>query len=159
MNKHQEMQRLIRLYKEETGETEVNMRKVAIFANNRGWPLPKPRDPLDLLAKEFTQAARQEVRRDPKTGKPYRANHALPTTQGGEQFTLWIDIDEATRPQMLKSLINRREQMVGDGLQLSLDADHWNSIHPEESPIQIPLDFTDDVNWRKNAPDEDSKAA
>ncbi len=60
---------------------------------------------------------------------------------------------------MLKSLINRREQMVGDGLQLTLDADHWNSIHMDEEPISIPLDFTDDVAWRKNAPDENEKAA
>ena len=42
--------------------------------------------------------------------------------------------------------------MIGDGLQLTLDADHWNRIHPAEKPIQIPLDFHDDVEWRKNAP-------
>jgi hypothetical protein len=153
------MQRLIRLYKETTGELEVDMHKVAKFANERGWPLPKPRDPFDMLAKEFAQAARQEFRRDPKTGKPYRANHALPSAVGGVQLTLWIDIDEAPRHQMLKSLINRREQMVGDGLQLSLDADHWNSIHGSEEPIDIPMDLTDDIEWRKNAPDDESEAA
>jgi hypothetical protein len=32
---------------------------------------------------------------------------------------------------------------------LTLDADHWNSIHSTEEPIQIPLDFTEDVNERK----------
>lgn len=159
MNKHQEMQRLIRLYKETTGESEVDMHKVAKFATERGWPLPKPRDPLAMLAKEFTQAARQEYRQDPKTGKAYRANHALPATVGGVQLTLWIDIDEAPRHQMLKSLINRREQMVGDGLQLSLDADHWNNIHDGEEPIEIPMDLTDDIEWRKNAPDDESEAA
>ena len=77
------MQRLIRLYKETTGESEVDMHKVAKFATERDWPLPKPRDPLAMLAKEFTQAARQEYRQDPKTGKAYRANHALPATVGG----------------------------------------------------------------------------
>ncbi|KVE81062.1 hypothetical protein WI99_25160 [Burkholderia cepacia] len=159
MNKHQEMQRLIRLYKETTGEVEVDMHKVAKFANERGWPLPKPRDPFDMLAKEFAQAARQEFRTDSKTGKPYRANHALPSTVRGVQLTLWIDIDEAPRHQMLKSLINRREQMVGDGLQLSLDADHWNGIHEGEEPIDIPMDLTDDIEWRKNAPDDESEAA
>ena len=46
--------------------------------------------------------------------------------------------------------------MVGDTLQLDLDAEHWNNIHPEEQPIQLPLDFTDDVEWRKNAPDEEA---
>lgn len=154
MNKTQEMQSLMRLYKDETGEKEIDMHKIAKYAAGKGWPLPKPINTLDLLAKQFTQAARQEIRRDAKTGKPYRANHAVPTYQGGEQLTLWIDIDEAPRKHMLKSLVNRREQMVGDGLQLTLDADHWNSINQNDEPIILPMDFTDDIEWRKNAPDE-----
>ena len=155
--RHQEMQRIIRLYKEQTGEREVDMHKVVDFAVRMGWPLPTPVDPRDALATQFTQAAREEIRRDKKTGRPYRANHAIPTTQHGRQLSyLWIDIDEAPRGPMRKSLINRREQIVGDALQLSLDADHWNSIHSDEEAIQIPLDFTDDVEWRKNAPAEKS---
>ena len=156
-NKHQKMQRLIRYYKDRTGNTEVDMHEVAKFAVNNGWETPKPIDPIDRLAKDFTQAARQETRYDDKTGKPYRANHAYKPTPG--QGHLWIDIDEAPRKPMLKSLITRREQMVGDGLQLTLDADHWNSIHLDEEPIDIPMDFTDDVTWRKNAPDEEEKAS
>jgi len=69
-------------------------------------------------------------------------------------MTFWVDIDEAPRKHMHKSLVNRREQMVGDGLQLTLDSDHWNSINPNEEPINLPIDFTDDIEWRKNAPDE-----
>lgn len=64
---------------------------------------------------------------------------------------LWIDIDEAMRTPMLKSLVLRREQMVDDGVQMTLDADHWNRTHPMEEPIQLPLDLTDDVEWRKNS--------
>jgi hypothetical protein len=44
--------------------------------------------------------------------------------------------------------------MVGDAYHLTLDADHWNGIHPKEEPITLPLDFTDDVKWRKNGPEE-----
>lgn len=69
-----------------------------------------------------------------------------------KQLTIWIDIDEATRPQIHKSLIQRREQMVGDGLQLTLDAEHWNRMHPDQEPIQMPLDLGPDVEWPKNAP-------
>ncbi len=158
MSKRNEMQRFIRYYKDETGETEVDMHKVAQFAVSKGWSLPRPVSPMDVLAKQFTQAAREEIRRDAVTGQPYRANHAIPVTVGsGEQLHLWIDIDEAPRKSMLKSLINRREQMVGDGLQLTLDADHWNRINPRDEPIQIPMDFTDDIEWRKNTPDDDGK--
>jgi hypothetical protein len=152
-NKNQQMQAIIRQYRDETGETDIDMRKVARFAAKMGWPLSQPIDPVDMLAKEFSRAAREEIKYDKVTGKPYRVNHAIPADGG--QLRLWVDIDKAPRPKMLKSLINRREQMVGDGLQLSLDADHWNSINPQDEPIDIPLDFTDDVEWRKNAPDED----
>lgn len=151
------MQRLIRVYKDETGEREVDMQKVARFAIGKGWPMPIPQSPIDILAKRFSDAARVEVRQDAKSGKPYRANHAIPVP--GQLTFVWIDIDEAPRKPMLKSLINRREQMVGDGLQLTLDADHWNSINPKEAPIELPMDLTLDIEWRKNAPDDDEQAA
>ena len=48
----------------------------------------------------------------------------------------------------------RREQMVGDGVQLTLDAMHWNNINPKEEPITIPLDFTEDIEERLNTPEE-----
>ena len=86
MNKNQEMQSIMRLYKDETGEKEIDMHKIAKYAASRGWPLPKPVSTLDLLAKQFTQAARQEIRRDTKTGRPYRANHAF-TTSNRSLFT------------------------------------------------------------------------
>jgi hypothetical protein len=158
-NKVQMMQRLIRHYKDETGEKEVDMHKVAQFAVGKGWSLPAPTNPMDALAKQFSKAARQEIRRDNETGRPYRANHAVTSSQGSSQLTFWVDIDEAPRRVIHKSLINRREQMVGDGLQLTLDADHWNSVNPAEEPITIPMDFTDDIEWRKNTPDEESEAA
>ena len=46
--------------------------------------------------------------------------------------------------------------MVDDGLQLTFDADHWNNAHPNEEPIAIPLDFTDDIEWRKNGQEKAS---
>ena len=48
--------------------------------------------------------------------------------------------------------------MVDDGLRLTYDADHWNNIHPKEEPLTIPMDFTEDIVERKNAPDERRKA-
>lgn len=144
------MQGIIRLYKQATGASEVDMHEVAAFAVNRyHMALPKPADPLDLLASQFSQAAREEIRHEKGTGKPYRANHAVPTPNGQGYF--WIDIDEAPRKPMQRSLINRREQIVGDALQLSFDAEHWNTIHPNEAPIIVPLDFSDDVEERKQS--------
>ena len=156
-----EMLRLIRMYKEQTGETAVDMHRVAEFAALLGWTIPAPVDPLDRLAAQFTQAAREEVKHDRITGRPYRVNHAIPNQRhdGRGQIYLWIDIDEAPRGPMLKSLINRRQQMVGDALQLDLDAEHWNNMNPKDEPIQIPFDFTDDVAWAKNAPPDSNEEA
>jgi hypothetical protein len=159
VTKKQEKLEILRRYKEKTGKTEVDMKEVAQYGLTLGLSLPKPKDPLDRLAEEFTKAARDEIRYDQKTGKPYRANHAISASQGNQQYHLWIDIDEAPRKLMHKSLIMRREQMVGDGLQLTLDAMHWNSVNQSEEPIEIPLDFTDDVEWKLNSPDDDKKVA
>jgi hypothetical protein len=152
--KFKRMQNLIRQYKDVTGKREVDMHEVAKFARENGWELPAPKSPIDLMAMELSRAARGEIRRDKQTGRPYRANHAYPVSQGNQQLHFWVDIDEASRAPMQKSLINRREQMVGDGLQLSFDAEHWNNLHPEEDPIHIELDFSEDIEWRKNGPVE-----
>ncbi len=157
MTKDQELQRLYRWYKDEAGKAEVDLDDVVRFAKKKGYKLPAPQSPEDLLKKMIARAIRQEVRQDTFTGKPYRVNHHY--VQSSTQLHLWIDIDEAPRTPMFKSFQARREQMVGDGLQLSLDVDHWNSIHPEEEPIQIVMDFTEDIEERKNAPDEEQMAS
>jgi hypothetical protein len=136
---------------------EIDMHDVARWAVEKlSHPLPKPRDPYDLLAAEFSRAAREETRYDQRTRQPYRVNHAYTTGRGSDQITLWLDIDDPSvkRPAMLKCFVQRREQMVGDAVQLTLDFDHWNASHPSDEPISLPLDFGPDVEWRKNGPQE-----
>ena len=162
MSKKHEMQRLIRAYKDETGNREIDMKEVAKWMVSKGWPLPVPRNPLDLLAQQLSDAAREETRRDKVTGRPYRANHHVQDWRCGKQYDFWIDIDEAERGPMLKSAVMRREQMIGDGLQLTLDLMHWNSANPDNEPIDLPMDLTFDIELRLHAPDEgdeDGKAA
>lgn len=161
MTKKKDLQRLIRAYKDDTGEREVDMHKVAHYAEEKGWPMPVPADPLELFAKQLSEAAREQIAHDEVTGQPYRVNHAIPVRlKDGKQLHLWIDIDEAERGPMLKSLVNRREQMVGDGLQLKFDEQHWNRIHEGEEPIDLPMDLDFDIQLRMNqANDDDDKAA
>ena len=159
MTKVQQMQNIIKRYREETGKESVNMHDVAKYAAKMGWPLPKPKTALERLAEQFSSAAREEVRRDEITGKPYRANLAVTTWQGSEQMTLWTDIDVAPRHVAHKSFQQRREQTVGDIVQLTFDVMHWNRVNDTEEKIVMPTDFTDDVLWRINAPDEEEKSA
>jgi hypothetical protein len=159
MSKRRERQILIRAWKEETGATDIDMHLVVKWALGKGYPLPKPKSLIDILVKEFSDAARDEVGKDPATGRPYRVYHSYPVVSGQTTLFHWMDIHEAPRRKMHKSLVNRREQMVGDGLQLTLDQTYWNSVHKDDEPISLPMDLTPDIEWRLNAPDEDDKAA
>jgi len=159
MSKAQELQKMIRLYKEKTGETEIDMTAVAKFAVGMGWPLPKPTDPIERLAQQITNAARQEIRRDKETNRPYRANHAVPTyDSSGQQVFFWIDIDDpkTTQASFRKSAVMRREQMVSDGLQLSFDIDHWNGARPDGDKIDLPWDLTMDIEIRRAVYDDEN---
>lgn len=159
MTKAQEMQLIIKRYREETGRDSVDMHDVSKYAVGMGWPLPKPKTALERLAEQFSSAAREEVRRDEVTGKPYRANLAVTTWQGSAQMTLWTDIDVAPRHIAHRSFQQRREQTVGDVVQLTFDVMHWNRINEKDEPIVMPTDYTDDVQWKLNAPDENKRAA
>ena len=157
--KKQQMQKIIQWYRNETGNIAVDMHEVAKFAVSKGFQLPKPKDPLSLLAEQLADAAREETRIDKKTGRPYRANLAVVDHTSQGQYTLWGDIDTAPRKFAQKAFVQRREHMVGEAVQLTLDVDHWNIINPLEEPILMPIDFTEDVEERLNAPDELNIAA
>jgi hypothetical protein len=161
MTKKQEIQKIFRLYRDETGETDLDMKLVVRWAVKRlRYRLPTPVDPIDLAAKDFSTAAREEMREDEETHQPYRANHAYSIVVNGKTAKRWIDIDGlAPHFKMVKAANERKEQMVGDGLQLTLDLDHWHRIHPDEPRIEIDYDLTDEIEWRKNAPPDKKKKA
>lgn len=71
----------------------------------------------------------------------------------------YVDIDEASRPQMHKSAVHRREQMISDGYNLTLDLEHWNSVNGDKEPIQLPMDLTMDIEIRKASEDDEDDAA
>lgn len=153
--KAQQLQEILRMYREETGRDGADMHEVARYAIKRGVVPPVPKTPEALLAEKFSAAAREETAIDTQTGRPYRINFAV--TDG--QMTLWHTLDHAPRRIAHKGLMQRREQMVGDAVSLADDAEHWNRINPTEPPIQIPLDFEFDVMLRRNAPPDEQIAA
>ena len=159
MSKRQERQRFLRHSKEVTGEQEIDMHKVAAFAKSHGWKMPTPPSDVDMLAKLFADDAQAERKYDKQTGKPYRVYQAIPVRSGQLNLFVYVDTDEATRSQMMKSTNHRREQIVTDAYSLTLDLDHWHSINPSEEQIELPLDLTFDVELRKAADDEYSEEA
>ena len=109
--------------------------------------LPKI-DPYDILASQMANALREESQTDHK-GRRFRVNHAVRVTKGGVQYTFWAIMDYAPHDHMEKAFGQRREQIIGDCVQLATDVEVYNDMHKGERPIvQLVLDFTDDVAER-----------
>ena len=83
MTKNERLQALIHRYKQVTGETAVDMDKIAEWAIRQGATLPTPKTARELFAAQLADAARAEYRVDPKTGLSYRANQPPPPIRTG----------------------------------------------------------------------------
>lgn len=151
--------RIRQQYRKQTGKTEIDHKEVARFAVKMGWKPPKPKDPIELLAREISEAARQEERIDRDTGHPYRANLSYSMQQGQEQIRLWVDTDEADRKQIERAKNHFRSQLVGEAFRLYTTLDHWSRTHPDDEPVQAELDLGPDVLWMLHSEDEDKKAS
>ena len=145
-------------YYREHGDEPVELAEIAAWAVRKGLWSPKPQDVVKRCATELGDALRQEVRVDAE-GRKYRAKHCVRTKNGAEQLFLWADIDKAPRKFMEKSFAERRKSIVGDCTQLSDDVGHYNQYHTPNNPIQLVLDFTDDVEEIKLERQQKEKSA
>lgn len=143
-NYSEQMQVIFDRYTEERGDAPVSLDEVAAWAISKGLFVPAPRDVVKLCRDALADGLRQERRLDDK-GRRYRAKHSVRTTVGGEQLSLWADIDSAPRSFMEKSFSQRRKSIGDDCFQIKQDVDHYNDVNLDQEPLQIVLDFTDDV--------------
>jgi hypothetical protein len=162
MTRHEKMQTFVRYYKRQNKKTVVTMAEVAQAAISQGWPVPRPVSGEERLAKEFASAEREEILYDKTTKRPYRVNLAMSQRlKNGQQLALWLETDDATRSQMVMAMAKYREQMLGEAVIGTNTVDHWNRINPNEEPVQFPLDFSEETQWRLNTPldEQDGKAS
>lgn len=152
------LQKMIELYHNKTGAQVMDPAEIADFALKNGVKLPEPIDRKKQLIKQISDAAREVVRTDHTTGRPYRAYHSVPVQQGQQMSFFWVDIEDATRQQMVRSSNRRREHVVGELTQHTFDLDHWAAINPDEEPILLEKDFNLDVEIRKASDDGDVAA-
>lgn len=163
MKKMAERQKFIRFWQEQTGNDEIDVDAVAELALQMGWEAPLPLTPKERLAKQFKEGMRQDVRHDCKTGRPYKGYHAVPKyTVDGQLTFSYIDIDDPkTKPENFhKACVMRREQSVGDQLQLRLDQLHWNENRPAAQQVGLlPADMEFDIELRLADMDDKPEAA
>jgi hypothetical protein len=143
----EQLQKVFRLYEEAHEHVPASAREACEWGVNSGLlELPKI-DRYDLLANEMARALREQYETDAK-GRRYRINHAVRVTRHGVQMTFWAVMGFAPRRHMHMAFTQRRNQIVGDCLQLKTDVDVYNDANEDEAPIQLILDFTDDVAER-----------
>ena len=144
------LQQLWRRYEAEHDHAPASAREVVEWAVAEEFlQLPKI-DPLDILAGQMSRALREEYATDLE-GRRYRLNHAVRVTKNGVQNTFWGIMGFAHRSHMERAFTQRREQVIGDCLQLQIDVDAYNAMHSLEAPIQLVLDFTEDVAEKRAA--------
>ena len=149
---------LWRQYHEEFGQLPVATRDVIKWAvESKRIPLPEI-DPYDALADDLARALREEYDTD-ALGRRFRKNHAVRVTKGGVQHTFWAVMGFAAPEHMQMAFAQRREQIIGDCAQLKTDVDVYNDMNKDKAPIQLVLDFTDDVAEREAWRGDDREAA
>ena len=142
-----QMKSYIERYRSEVGNDGLlDPHAVAQWAYHNGLHKPSVRTVVDAIASDIAQHFREDYRTD-GTGQRYRAMHAVRTKNGDKTQSLWADMDDerAPREHFVRSFAQRRQQIVGDCLQLKTDVDVYNAKDPTRSPVQVPLDFTYDV--------------
>jgi hypothetical protein len=148
--KTEQFQRAWHLYEKHSGHLPASAREAATWAVQRGLIQLPDVDPYDVLADDMARALREEYATD-KKGRRYRVNHAVRITRRGVQYTMWAMLQTAPREHIQKAFIQRREQVVGDLVQLATDVEVYNDMSKNAEPIQLILDFTADVEERRAA--------
>lgn len=102
---------------------------------------------VNICARDISRALREEYYTDPQ-GRRVRTKHAarlpLPGTEDGQQ-TFWGDIRTEPREFIVRAFKGRRNQIVGDCVQLNADVKSANENRFAVDPIPMLFDFTDDV--------------
>lgn len=151
MTKNERLQKAWHHFDDDKGHRPTSARQAVDWAVSEGLLELPDIDPREVLAEQMAQALRAEVKTDSK-GRRYRVNHAVRISKGGVQYTFWGMLGYSPHDHMEKAFAQRREQIVGDCMQLKVDVDVYNDMNLGKVPtIQLVLDFSDDVAEREQA--------
>jgi hypothetical protein len=152
MATYKEQLRIIwKQYREEVSGSPADLKDVAAWAIQKRLWTPRPIDLQASFAGDLADALRDEKRIDEK-GREYRANIPVRTTpKNGPPLFVWADIDDAPHSHVVKSIQQERRSIASDCYALAMKAEHYNDAHPDKEPIQVHLNFEEDVEEAKIA--------
>jgi hypothetical protein len=128
----------------EEHQNGATAKEIMRWAYERGLWQAHPDDLFRLGAEQLARAMRDDLVKDPQ-GREVRSKHVVIEDREGEQLPIWVDWKFATRDQMESSFQNRRRGIVSGCIQLRKDVDSYNENFNTGVPIQIPLNFANDV--------------
>ena len=142
-----------RYQRENDDDALIDPHTIAEWAFGHGLHKPNPKTIIDAIAADIAQVFREEYRID-RYGRRYRAKHATTERRDNKTLSLWGDMDDPNAPyeHFVRSFAQRRNQIVGDCLQLKTDVDVYNDKRRPTEPVQMPLDFTLDVEELQQRP-------
>lgn len=142
---HEQMQDLVRRYRQTGEEWPTALKHMSAWMiEQRLWEPPRTLL-ISKCAEDLGRALREEYMTDPQ-GRRVRAKHAAKMNRDeGEQGALWDDIRTAPHEHMQVAFQQRRQGIVGDCHRLKIDVDSYNDNRSPDEPIQLGLDFTNDV--------------
>lgn len=146
--RNEQFQQVFRRCESENDHLPVSARDACEWGVAHGLLQLPEIDPYDILAGEMARALREEYKVDGR-GRKYRVNHAVRVTRSGVQTTFWAIMGFAKREHMQRAFTQRRNQIIGDCFQLKVDVDVYNDMNPDQEPVQLELNFTDDVSERE----------
>lgn len=144
----EQLQRVWHQYEQKHGAVPATVRDAVQWGVRHGMIEVPDVDPLAKLSEDMATALREEYATDEK-GRRYRVNHAVRVSKAGVQYTFWAIMKDAPRSHMQKAFIQRREQIVGDCVQLATDVEAYNDMKKDQPAIPMLFDFRDDVEERR----------
>jgi hypothetical protein len=155
MSYHQQLQAYIEEYRRKVNGGPLQVADIAAWLIRDGRWAPSPQAAIGLLARDLSEAMRTQYATD-AAGRRVRRKHAVRLKDTGpdgakRQLVLWADIELASPQFMQQSIQQRRESIADDCWQLKQDLDSYNEFHNPAEPLQVLLDFTEDVEEREAA--------
>jgi hypothetical protein len=152
-----QVQSLVEEYEKTLKGKPLNPREAAYkLIEDKKWKLPISKE-VDVLSRDISKALRTRYFISPD-GKRIRKKHCVRSKEldgSGRQLSFWWDIDLAPPDFMLQSFQQRRSLSADTIYQMVKDKDYYNKYKNKAAPIELPLDFTEDVEERamtKEAP-------
>lgn len=155
----EQVQRWVREYRNEGNPWPTDRRTIASWMIRTGRASSPRKTAIDWLAPLVSKAMREDFFTDPQGRRPRRM-HAVPQSRElpdgtFKQSVLWVDIVDATPPQMRIAFQTRRKQILGDNRQLKTDVDSFNDNNKSGAHIQMSFDYTEDLIELENPTDYD----